>query len=284
MKKKQIIKKKRKKLNFWYSNLEKSFWKRLILRIMISRYFTFIFSLYFKTFISKIHIKKIVKQKKINLQLFEKQKFSSLNDFFTRKYKKIFFCKEQEIFISPGEGFVSISPIFPHSTYCIKNTKYHLSDLLKNNHLAEAYNQGYIVILRLEPEHYHRYIFIDDGIISHPSIKIKGKLHTVQPIAFNYFNVFHENSREYSILNTKNFGQIIQIEVGALMVGKINNHSIQNFHKGKEKGFFSLGGSTIILLVKPNIVNFEHYILKKTQENIETKINIGKKIGTKIIF
>ncbi|WP_239682431.1 phosphatidylserine decarboxylase [Candidatus Phytoplasma phoenicium] len=282
--KKKIIKKKKNKIHFFYSNLEKSFWKRLILRILSSHSFTFIFSLYFKTFISKIHIQKIVKQEKMNLRLFEKQKFTSYNDFFTRKYKKIGFCKEAEIFISPGEGFISIYPILPYSIYLIKNTKYHLSDFLKNNNLALNYNQGYIIVLRLAPTHYHRYIFVDNGIISHPSVKIKGKFHTVQPIAFNYYNVFHENSREYIILDTQNFGQIIQAEVGALLVGKINNHSIKNFHKGEEKGFFSIGGSTIILLVKPNKVKFEPYILKKTQENIETKVNIGNKIGTKIIY
>ncbi|MDV3167044.1 MAG: phosphatidylserine decarboxylase [Vigna little leaf phytoplasma] len=279
--KKNNRKQKKEKLHFLYYNLEKKFWKRLILKIIISHWFNVICSFYLKTFISKIHIKKIVKKANINIALFEKQKFKSYNDFFIRKYKNVFFCKDPNIFISPGEGFIRICPILSQNNYTIKQTKYHLSDLLKNDSLPNYYNKGYLVILRLAPTNYHRYIFIDNGSMLHHPIKIKGKLHTVQPIAFKYYNVFHENSREYSILQTNNFGKIIQVEVGALLIGKINNHRIYNFNKGEEKGFFSIGGSTIVLLVKTNMVDFNSNILKRSAKNLETKVNLGQSIGRK---
>ncbi|MBP3059343.1 phosphatidylserine decarboxylase [Texas Phoenix palm phytoplasma] len=268
---------------FLYSRLEKSFFKRVLLKILISRIFTLISGIYLNSFFSKIHIKKTIKSHNINLNLFEKKKFNSYNDFFIRKYKKLFFSKNPDYFISPGEGEISIYSISSDSIYTIKDTRYHLSDILKNDELASSYKDGNLIILRLKPSDYHRYIFVDDGIIDY-NVQISGKFHTVNPIAFKYFNVFKENNREYSVLKTKNFSEMVQVEIGALMVGKINNHPIINFSKGQEKGFFSFGGSTILLLVKKNIVSFEREIYNNTLKNIETKVNIGQKIGKKIFY
>jgi phosphatidylserine decarboxylase len=271
------------KPHFLYSNLHKSFWKRLFLRICVSKIITSLMGVYLRSFFSKIHIKKVVKRNNIDLNLFLKTKFSSYNDFFTRQYKNITFCKEISVFISPCEGKITILPINKDSIYSIKQVNYHLSDLLKNNTLPSLFMDGYFVILRLRPIDYHRYIFIDEGIQKKENFKkIKGKFHTVNPIAFKYFNVFCENTREYNILETKNFGKIIQIEIGALLVGKINNHPITNFNKGQEKGFFSFGGSTIVLLVQKNKVIFDPIIMENSRNKIETKINLGEKIGFKI--
>ncbi|MDV3171239.1 MAG: phosphatidylserine decarboxylase, partial [Candidatus Phytoplasma australasiaticum] len=164
----------------------------------------------------------------------------------------------------------------------IKNTPYHLRDLLKNDYLAEKYLNGFLVMLRLQVFDYHRYIFVDEGVQSKNNVKIQGRLHTVNPIAFKYFNVFSENSREYTILKTLNFGEIIQIEIGALLVGKINNHSIISFKKGQEKGFFSFGGSVIVLVIEPNKIKFNQLILNNSLIGIETKVNIGETIGFKL--
>ncbi|MDV3177781.1 MAG: phosphatidylserine decarboxylase, partial [Candidatus Phytoplasma australasiaticum] len=112
--------------------------------------------------------------------------------------------------------------------------------------------------------------------------KIPAPTPTSNPLAIQYFNVFSENSREYTILKTLNFGEIIQIEIGALLVGKINNHSIISFKKGQEKGFFSFGGSVIVLVIEPNKIKFNQLILNNSLIGIETKVNIGETIGFKL--
>jgi Phosphatidylserine decarboxylase len=66
---------------------------------------------------------------------------------------------------------------------------------------------------------YHRYGYVDDGKIVENNY-VPGVLHTVRPIALNRYPVFVQNSREYSVIETNNFGTIAQIEVGALMIGK----------------------------------------------------------------
>ncbi|WP_349402188.1 phosphatidylserine decarboxylase [Candidatus Phytoplasma solani] len=267
---------------FLYTNLEKNFFKRMLLKILITRPISWLVTLYWYTPWSCGYARNIIQKHQIILKYFEKQQFNSYNDFFTRKYKTIPFDNNNLSFISPCESKLSIYPIKSNSFYQIKDTNYSLVDLLQNKNLAMDYQDGYLLVFRLEPHDYHRYLFIDQGYFLTQIKKIQGKLHTVNPIAFESFDVFKENTREYSVLQTKNFGKIVQIEIGALLVGKIKNHSSQTFQKGEEKGYFECGGSTIVILVQKNVVLFDQRILKNTQQSCETQIKIAEVIGKKI--
>ena len=89
------------------------------------------------------------------------------------------------------------------------------------------------------------------------------------------------NDREYTVLNTNNFGKVIQVEIGALVIGKIhNNHETYIYKKGEEKGYFEFGGSTIVVLVKKNTINLDKDILENSLEDIETIVKYGERIGT----
>ena len=64
------------------------------------------------------------------------------------------------------------------------------------------------------------------------------------------------------------------------MVGKIVNHSIKDFSKGDEKGYFEFGGSTIVVLLK-DIVDIDKDIIENSSRNDETRVLMGEKIGVK---
>jgi phosphatidylserine decarboxylase len=97
------------------------------------------------------------------------------------------------------------------------------------------------------------------------------------------FTPYKTNSREFSVLKTDNFGEIIQIEVGALCVGKISNlHQGGNFQKGTEKGYFEFGGSTIILILQDSFVKFDGVLLQNMDTGIEIPVKYGQAIGNKI--
>ena len=51
--------------------------------------------------------------------------------------------------------------------------------------------------------------------------------------------------------------------------------------RGKEKGFFEYGGSTIILLLKENSVLINQEIIQNSQNGIETPVKMGEMIGVK---
>lgn len=147
--------------------------------------------------------------------------------------------------------------------------------MLEDTDLAKEYEDGTIWIFRLTPNDYHRYYFIDYGdiiLFKH----IPGILHTVQPIAFDYEKIFIKNSREISVMNTSYWGKVVQIEVGALLVGKMTNEIKEgSFSFFQEKGYFEFGGSTVILLFKKNVLQPDASIFTKSQNGIETEIRVG---------
>ena len=173
--------------------------------------------------------------------------------------------------------------IYDVSEKAINNAKEKISinvDTLVNESIMDEYRGGTALVFRLSTDNYHRYCYIDSGSkgLNH---HIKGVLHTVQPISLNHYNFYTMNDREYTVLNTNNFGKVIQVEIGALVIGKIhNNHETYIYKKGEEKGYFEFGGSTIVVLVKKNTINLDKDILENSLEDIETIVKYGERIGT----
>lgn len=109
---------------------------------------------------------------------------------------------------------------------------------------------------------------------------IPGRLHTVRPVALREVPVFTENSREYTLIRTEKFGTIAQMEVGAMLVGRIVNHEEKgNAIRGKEKGYFQYGGSTIIVLIEPEQVQVREDILQSSALAKEVPVKMGEVIG-----
>lgn len=227
-------------------------------------------------------IKKFILKNNINMNDFENAKYKSYNEFFTRKIRpeKRQISNNNNHFISPCDSKLTAYKITKDAVFNIKGSKYSVEELLKSSELALRYIGGTILIFRLSTNDYHRYCYIDDGY-QDENVYIKGVLHTVQPVALKRYNIYKENSREYTVLHTKHFGDIIQIEVGALLVGKIKNlHKNYTFKKGEEKGYFEFGGSTICLLV-PNNVVIDREFFDNTQNGLETCVMYGERIGKK---
>ena len=67
-----------------------------------------------------------------------------------------------------------------------------------------------------------------------------------------------------------------------MMVGKIVNHNKSIFKRGEEKGYFLFGGSTIVIMVKENILKIDDDILENSNKNIETKIKQGEKVAKRL--
>lgn len=267
-------------MNFLY----KTFIGRIILKIfVVNRVSSKIGGFFLNTRISKLWINGFIKKHNINLNEYESKKYKSFNDFFTRninlEYRPI--SNNINDFISPCDSRLSVYKISDNLVLNIKNSKYTLNELVNNEYDLSDYKNGYALVFRLCVDNYHHYCFVDDGNITHTS-EIKGKLYTVRPISYDY-KVFSKNHRIYSVLSTKNYNEIIYIEVGATMVGKIVNRDITSFKRGEEKGYFKMGGSTIVLLVKDNIININKNILDNSNKDIETIVKYGETIGNKIL-
>lgn len=241
-------------------------------------------SLYMNSKASTKRIDKFIKKNGINMDDYPQREYKSFNDFFTRKVKdgKRPFSRNPSDVISVADSKLLVYDINEKLEMNIKGKKYTVKELLRDKRLSNEYKNGLCLVFRLTVDDYHRYSFVDDGILIRTK-KINGILHTVGPVAFKRYKVFKENQREYSILETKNFGQVIQMEVGALMVGKIVNHDIKKFKRGDEKGYFLFGGSTVVLFFKENEIVIDEDILYNSDKGIETKVKLGEVIGKKVI-
>ena len=254
-----------------------TFLGRIILKLIYNRFISNMVGFFLNLKISKPMIKKYIKKYNIDMNLYQEKKYTSFNDFFKRELKNIKKTKNDSDLISICDSKITVYKIEKDLILNIKNSKYTLEELIKEE-VTKDYENGYCIIYRLEPKDYHHYIFNDDGIIL-SNKKINGKLHTVNPIVYDKYQVFTENKREVSFLKTTNLDEIIQIEVGALCVGRIKNRDIDEFKRYDEKGYFEFGGSTIIQLFKKNIIDVDKEILNNTKENIETQVSIGDVIG-----
>lgn len=234
--------------------------------------------------ISCILIKPFIVKNKVDMDDYDNKRYKSFNDFFIRKIKKgkRKIIKDKNVFIAPCDSKLTIYKINKDTVFSVKNSTYNVSSLINDVKLSNEFNDGYALVFRLSPDDYHRYYFVDDGVIKN-NYKIKGKFHTVNPIVYDKFKVFKENTRECTIIDTNNFNRIVYVEVGALLVGKIhNNKGIKKIKKGQEKGYFMFGGSTVILLLKKDTVIFDSDLLKNSKNGYETLVKLGEKIGKKV--
>ena len=81
-------------------------------------------------------------------------------------------------------------------------------------------------------------------------------------------------------MQTEHFGLVTQTEVGAMMVGRIvNNDGAGECRRGKEKGRFEFGGSTVVLLVEKDRVTPDAELLENTRRGDETAVKCGERLG-----
>lgn len=230
---------------------------------------------------STVLIKSYAKKYHIDLSLYEPVQYRSFNQFFTRKIKPEYrpFAMGETELASPCDGKLTVFPITQDAQFTVKGQTYTLNTLLRNEGLAEEFEGGYCFIFRLTVDDYHRYHYLDSGTKGE-NIFLPGKLHTVRPIALLNRPVFCENSREYTLLQTDHFGTVLQMEVGALMVGRICNlHGSGPIQRGAEKGRFEFGGSTVIVLFRKDTVQPNSSLLERTATDQETPVQCGAVIG-----
>jgi len=254
---------------------------RMILKVLTRPRISKIVGKYMDSSLSVGRISGFIKKNNIDMTDYVQREYKSFNDFFTRELKDGAreICNEKDALVSPCDGLLSVYNISDNMDIRIKDSRYTAEELLNNRELAEEYKGGKMLVFRLTVTDYHRYMYFDNGT-KEDNVFIQGILHTVQPISQTRYKIYKTNSREYTVLHTENFGDVVQMEVGAMMVGKIcNNHREHTFLKGDEKGRFEFGGSTIVLLLKENTVAIDQIYVPDTFT--ETPVKMGQKIGIK---
>ena len=256
---------------------------RQALRVLVQPAVTKLGSSFLDSRWSACCITPFLEKSHIVMDEYEEEDYESYNQFFTRRIKegKREFAKDAESLCAPCDSRLSVYPIEADGVFTIKNTAYTMDSLVKSKSLAEKYMGGTLCVFRLTVSDYHHYCYVDEGVKT-KNYKIPGVFHTVAPLANDQYPVYAENTREFSVLKSRNFGNILMMEVGAMLVGKIvNHHEKASVQRGMEKGYFEFGGSTVILAFQKGKVQLDEDILTNTKDGFETIVKMGEIIGKK---
>lgn len=238
---------------------------------------------------SRYQIKSFVERYKIPLGDFvvPVDGFPTFNDFFIRKFKigKRNFPSDPDVMGAPAEGRLSVFRIDgPLFSLHVKGKKISLAGLINSDLLAREFIGGSAFVFRLCPTDYHCFHFPDDGVAS-VSRSVGGALHSVNPVAHEQVDdIFLRNERQVCTFDSKNFGRLMLIEVGALGVGKIVQSYKPNgkILRGEEKGCFLFGGSTVIMLTEANKVMADPDLLVRSQSGGKSLVRLGESIASRL--
>lgn len=259
-------------LQFLYQTLP----GRILLKLAVSPAFSRWRAHYQHSSRSKKDILPFAEQYGVDISEMDLSAYASFNDFFTRKKMCTTSAAPMDL-IAIADSRLMVYSITDQLSLSVKHSVYTLRELVDSEVSLSPFSGGTCLVFRLAVQDYHRYLFPDSGEVI-ASGTINGELHTVRPISERY-RVYARNHRIWTMMNTEHFGPLLQIEVGAMLVGKINNHPVNRFSRMDEKGWFEFGGSTILLLL-PSSVQIDADILAQSFRGIETKVCIGEKIGT----
>lgn len=275
-------------LNFLYGNSLLSRWIGTFVVYCLARlsFISAIYGYFQRCPLTARKVIPFIKRYKVDSSEFieDPQSFKSFNDFFIRHLKPEArpIDPNSKSSIIPADGrYLFFQNIKEVDGFLVKGQKFDLATLLDNQELASKYAEGAMVIARLCPTDYHRFHFPCDAVPGETR-RINGFLYSVNPIALKKnIHIFTENERTVTSLQTQQFGEIQFLEIGATFVGAIHQTytPFKTVIKGTEKGYFSFGGSSLILLFPPNAIRFDADLLDASARQIEIRCLMGQSMG-----
>ncbi|KAF3992401.1 hypothetical protein FT663_02328 [Candidozyma haemuli var. vulneris] len=244
---------------------------------------------------SRADINSFIKFHKLDLSeclIQDPTKFETFNDFFYRKLRAearpVEASEEDRIAVSPADcrctTFVTVDSA---TELWIKGRNFSVAKLFNGNFNGledtDLYSSGKcsIGIFRLAPQDYHRFHSPVSGTIG-PIKYIEGEYYTVNPMAIRSdLDVYGENVRVIVPIQTEQFGTVVMVAIGAMMVGStiLTVEEGQKVSRGDEVGYFKFGGSTVLLLFQNSMFDFDQDLVDNSSSCVETLVRVGQSIG-----
>ncbi len=244
--------------------------------------------------LNHIIIRKFAKAYNIDLDEAEKEieDYDSLGNFFTRRLRPGIRPIGKGI-LHPADAVIrTAGKIDSQKLLQAKGKQYSCAELLRNSHLAAEFEGGTFITYYLCPTDYHRVHSSVDGNIFW-SCHVPGKFWPVNDWSVNNIpNLFAENERVVTVIDSIDHGRVALVMVAATNVGNIEMFYDENIctnrrtaeqrvhehtydppkpvKKGDEIGMFKMG-STVIALYGPGQIE-DHGSFLVGQR---TKVNAG---------
>ncbi|KAI0925468.1 hypothetical protein AcV5_008193 [Taiwanofungus camphoratus] len=176
--------------------------------------------------------------------------FKTFNEFFYRKLKpsaRPIECPNDPYRLVSGADcrLMVFETVHEATRLWIKGREFTVARLLGDRYRSEAerYAGGALCIFRLAPQDYHRFHSPVDGTLG-PMTYISGEYYTVNPQAIRTaLDVYGENARKIVPIDSPQFGRVMVVCIGAMMVGSIKTtvRAGEQVKRGQEFGYFAFG-------------------------------------------
>lgn len=178
---------------------------------------------------SKKQIKTFVEAYNIDMSDFEPSNvddYSTFEDFFTRAHKptsrRIHEKENPSTAVVVADSRVVVyESLAMAKTLWIKGRDFNVSNLAMDTQLGESFAGGAVASFRLSPQDYHRYHSPVAGTIK-LFRSVPGDYYQVDPIALHSdVDILTRNRRQYVLIETKEFGDVLFVAIGATEVGTV---------------------------------------------------------------
>jgi len=230
------------------------------------------------------NIEPFISKHKIDMMEFKPVIYRSFAEFFGREFRpgvRTFPTAPGEMGAFSEARYFAWAKLRPEQIFPVKGCSLNAGAILGGEELAKPFLGGPVILARLAPVDYHHNHYPDDGTTFHAA-SIGGALWTVNWHALqNQDDILFRNHRQINILNTRHFGQLAFVEIGAMSVGRIQQvHPYDKpFSRGNEKSVFKFGGSAVVLFGEPGSWQPSEDLLDNTANGMETLVRLGDIIG-----
>ena len=210
--------------------------------------------------------------------------FASFAEFFTRPIDlaRRPLATDEGACLCPVDGKVLVhDAVDPEAPVRVKRTTLTLSSLLGDAGLAGTYAGGGLAVCRLGLADYHHVHFPGSGTPAEAQ-RVPGRYHAGGPYARHWLvPFFAENVRERTAFESDRFGSMQIVEIGALTVGSIRQafRPGVRVERGAPKGWFEIGGSTVVLLFPRGAIAFDEDLVEASAGGVETGVRMGESLG-----
>ncbi|KAH7926404.1 hypothetical protein BV22DRAFT_1009175 [Leucogyrophana mollusca] len=226
--------------------------------------------------------------------------YPTFNSFFYRKLRPgartVENADDPNAFCSAADSrLVVYQTIDLAQKFWVKGDEFTLPKLLhldESDDICKSLDGGSLAIFRLAPADYHRFHCPVDAKVLGNAKDIPGQYYTVNPQAVNEegFDVFSMNRRSVIYLEHNVTKKVIAyVAVGALLVGSVKWTVGENAEvkRGDELGYFAYGGSTVLAIFPPGVIEFDSDLAQNSEGKsptsqghpVETLVKMGNSLG-----
>lgn len=154
------------------------------------------------------------------------EKYRTFEDFFVRKHRQgarpIHDAHNPEKAVVCADARVVTYDTVPQAKKLwIKGSDFSITNLVMDVNLGAKFDDGAVASFRLSPQDYHRYHSPVGGTVKEFR-SLPGNYYQVDPIALrSRVNILTSNARDYVLIDTHEFGEVLFVAIGATDVGTV---------------------------------------------------------------